>query len=758
MPNFENVHLFVLARKKSGENNTPEYKNVCRLVKSVKYKLDREYVLSLPKTDPCIVVDDLPNIEQEKFVEYLAAAVSGDPSNAYTYAGCRFEEVVRGRLFPYQKITAYDRNPFTPRYRLNDEGNTTIDVLKDTTLACTANMLSKVLHVLPSGRFSAIDTSLALAKLGIRAVCIDPVYDWSGLPRMSRSNVMSVKMDRDETMPLFVFHGWHEYTPVEPLGDVHDKVAVIVTTHDRTSTAKLTLESLVARLKYDNLKWIIADDRSSRGHVRALVEHMVSLGVKDVVATETDENHWGLGASLNNALEAAFRSCNVVLTTEDDWYLQKELDLAPLVKIVNENENIATIRLGAMFKSLDHLVDSSVPGYYKVTNGSRFSEDKTRMLLNLQVAVRHRRLYDTLGYYAENKKPDEVESGMNEKFCSYTQEGLSDSLVVLWPKDFERETLDSRTNPFVHFGESTCGHDYPTPDWLLGKERLDDVVNPAIPPLNRAVIHVAMVSDYNGREQLRKVISSIRKTNDDSVVYVHVVAYDGTLADYAKDNIPATGNGVNVLVKTLSQTDRDMIDACATPQNGKTYSVPPVGLVKFVLGRYVDVPKALYLDTDTLVMKPLGELYGTDLEGNIVGAVVDPGCLFLDRSKYPMIGGNTKYFNSGVMLLDLEQIRNGGFERNMFYRKQHQPCLQFQDQDVFNTTFYGYTKLLPPKYNVLLGAILKVCDLKDVNTLYDTSYKTAEDMVDDAVIWHWASGDKPWMSDSAPKAAVWRAM
>ena len=752
------THLFLLNQDRTRANRTAGYMDVVHGVRTIKLELDRAYVKSLPPDEPCVVVDDLPNTDHVRFVDCLTDAVTADPSMVYTFSGYAFVGVKDGQLSPIQKVEAYGRMPFTPRYRQNDDGHVRIDVLKDNVIACTAKTLARILHASVSQSFDCVEASVAIARLGLRITCLEPPVDWSGLPRTGSSNRGSMRMDTDRYMGLFTFRGWHEDATQVSAGASEagtPKVAVVITTHNRTKTAKLAIESLVARLKYPDLEWIVADDRSERGHLRELVEHMVRLGVRNVRTTETNDAHWGLGASLNNALHAAFRFCDVVLTTEDDWYLQRDLDLAPLVGTIVSEKNVAAIRLGAMFKAEDHLMDSSIEGFSKVTNGSRFSSDRTRMLLNMQVALRHRRLYDAVGYYAENKMPDAVESNMNERFCTYTNEGLSDGLVVLWPNAYERKTLDSRVNPFVHFGESTCGHDYAVPEWLDGKTSLSEIEDTAQAFAAGSAIHVAMISDHNGLKQLEKVVKSIRKTNDGSDVRIHVISYDDELAAGASESIPASSSGVSVDVCKLSSADRERIDALATPQSKKQYSVPPVGLVKFVLGRYVDAPKVLYIDTDTLVRKPLRELYDTDLDGNAIGAVVDPGCLFLDKEKFPLISGNREYFNSGVMLMDLDKIRDGGFETVMFHRKRTQPNLLFQDQDVLNAEFFRYVKLLPPKFNALMGAVLKVCDIKDLNELYGTDYKSGNDLVDDAVIWHWASGDKPWMSSTAPRAAAW---
>lgn len=467
MLSLDKTHLFILRRNGSGVNRTHEYLDAIHGVRTLKTELDRQFVVSIPSDEPCIVVDDLPNIEQKRFVEYLAGAVLFDPEKVYTYAGTRFEDVKDGRLSKVQKFTKYNRMPFTPRYRKNDVGPVVVDAIDENVFSCSAGTLVDIIDVLSGSKLDKNTVSIAISRLGLSLKCIDPAIDWSGLPRQNASNAGTMKMDSNNTMPLFTYQGWHEeHDKSEALKRHSDKVAVVVTTHNRTDTAKLALESLVSKLKYPNLEWIIADDRSEPGHLQALLDLMRSLGVNNVKHTTTTDDHWGLGASLNNALQVAFKTCDVVLTTEDDWFLQRDLDLSKHVTDIVENKTIGTIRLGGMYKSEDHLLEYALPGYKKVTNGPAASRDKSRMLLNLQVALRHKRLYDALGFYVENRKPEDVEKDMNERFCTLTLDGFENDLVVLWPSAFERKTLDSRTNPFVHFGESTCGHDYEVASWV----------------------------------------------------------------------------------------------------------------------------------------------------------------------------------------------------------------------------------------------------------------------------------------------------
>lgn len=107
--------------------------------------------------------------------------------------------------------------------------------------------------------------------------------------------------------------------------------------------------------------------------------------------------------------------------------------------------------------------------------------------------------------------------------------------------------------------------------------------------------------------------------------------------------------------------------------------------------------KCLYLDVDTIVLKSLYNFYNINLKKSYAGVVEDK--LSIKDKKIRLKKFNIKnYFNSGVMLLNLELIRkNNLFERLLKESKYS----KFMDQDVLNFVFNDKVIYLNDVYNYM---------------------------------------------------------
>ena len=151
---------------------------------------------------------------------------------------------------------------------------------------------------------------------------------------------------------------------------------------------------------------------------------------------KTVKTRFGLGASMNNGLKAAFQKSPIVLTTEDDWILEKQLNLAYYVNLINNDETISGIRLAALCHARTRksdIYDDLLEVYSSGVLGSVF---------NNQVMLRHKRIYDKIGMYRENCSSDIAEQDMITKFNKYSE---WNECKVLFPTFIKQGTLDDES-------------------------------------------------------------------------------------------------------------------------------------------------------------------------------------------------------------------------------------------------------------------------------------------------------------------------
>ncbi len=156
----------------------------------------------------------------------------------------------------------------------------------------------------------------------------------------------------------------------------------------------------------------------------------------------------------------------------------------------------------------------------------------------------------------------------------------------------------------------------------------------------------------------------------------------------------------------------------------------------------------LYCDIDTLVCRDLAELFKTPLHGKAIGAVLEhvssKGSHFNERLEMPL--DCPGYFNSGVMILDLEAFRKQNLiEKILQYARGHSDRLTCPDQDALNGTLCHNLQPIHHKWNWhdgLTRLILKRSIKSPMNR-----GATLEDSVESALrpgILHYQGPNKPW--------------
>src|SRR5438046_5257345 len=181
---------------------------------------------------------------------------------------------------------------------------------------------------------------------------------------------------------------------------------------------------------------------------------------------------------------------------------------------------------------------------------------------------------------------------------------------------------------------------------------------------------------------------------------------------------------VRVLDGGISQTSKNLLSRLAgrfgqsvrlefVPVDDSVFSGATLGphkshmaYCRILLPRVLDVPRLIYLDCDVLVFRDLSELFDRPLSsGKILTAVRDSetrslgddSSIVAGAMKLPAQGA---YFNSGVMLMDLDELRKQNFlERSLEFLETWSGRYRSHDQSAINFVLYGRIDALPEYWN-----------------------------------------------------------
>ena len=132
---------------------------------------------------------------------------------------------------------------------------------------------------------------------------------------------------------------------------------------------------------------------------------------------------------------------------------------------------------------------------------------------------------------------------------------------------------------------------------------------------------------------------------------VHIVAAD--LSEESEAVLRGMSDGE--MSVTVVRASAQELASLHVPQEGGMCVATPAALLKFSLGELLpDLDKVLYLDGDILVRKNLAPIFDLDLGEKVLAAAPDTGVISFPR---PIHAEVKRYFNSGVMLLNLKKMR-----------------------------------------------------------------------------------------------------
>lgn len=147
--------------------------------------------------------------------------------------------------------------------------------------------------------------------------------------------------------------------------------------------------------------------------------------------------------------------------------------------------------------------------------------------------------------------------------------------------------------------------------------------------------------------------------------------------------------------------------------------------------------KVLYLDVDMIIKEDLSNLFETDLIDCYVGSVKHPTLLHRTEVKGYSIPKNS-YFNSGMLLMNLEKIRQD--KKDAEWIDMIPGKFPIPDQDILNISCAEKVKHLSLRYNMMT----RLCNSFEINNAKKVYKDSYDDSVKKPAIIHYADKTKPW--------------
>lgn len=153
--------------------------------------------------------------------------------------------------------------------------------------------------------------------------------------------------------------------------------------------------------------------------------------------------------------------------------------------------------------------------------------------------------------------------------------------------------------------------------------------------------------------------------------------------------------------------------------------------VRFIIPDILEkeTDKFLYIDSDILCLKPINNLYNTELADFIAGVIPDDSVM-RNAIKDLYNIDSEKYFNAGVLLINTKEWVKNDISAKCMQKINDGFIYKFADQDVLNILLENRTTLLPIKYNTKIHI--------------SVSCKEEQLIAPYTVLLHYVTGYKPW--------------
>lgn len=226
-------------------------------------------------------------------------------------------------------------------------------------------------------------------------------------------------------------------------------------------------------------------------------------------------------------------------------------------------------------------------------------------------------------------------------------------------------------------------------------------------------------------KQIATVITSILKNCNKGTCYEFSIMHTDITTEnqtLLKDYIATFKNStINFVDMNNFIKDTDL-ESLMSRRKNYTYISPETYFRFYIPEIFKNYDKIIYLDADIVVMKDIALLYNEDITEYFCGAIQDsfiasyirnykrktaqyPNLTYIQYLRTILGKKDNKYFNAGVLLLNLNKMREDNISQKLWQFAQEKSPLEFQDQDVLNAVFERKVKYIDTNWNCLKGFV-----------------------------------------------------
>ena len=219
-------------------------------------------------------------------------------------------------------------------------------------------------------------------------------------------------------------------------------------------------------------------------------------------------------------------------------------------------------------------------------------------------------------------------------------------------------------------------------------------------------VHLFFACDDNYVPFLAVTLTSIRETCDPNRHYVVRILQTG-IQEESKQRLTAQFTAPNFSLEFVDVSP--VLTEISDQLHTRDYYSKSTYYRLFIPELFPQLDKALYLDCDIVLTGDVSRLYDTPLEDHLVAAVPDGAVAaiapFREYVSKRLRVDPGKYFNAGVLLMNLEQMRRCDFT-GVFLRLLKTVTFRVaQDQDYLNVICRDRVHYLSPAWNTMPSGI-----------------------------------------------------